>query len=391
MYAVADMSATSVVLNYYGNGYSTVIEVQYCYSNAVFKNRMSINDCVIRPSDAYTGDTRAIIYTSDALVVTFNNVAFMKSLSGVFPTSVMFYFHYNTYTYVCNKVFNSCSFYFDFGYPITLGACTLDKCVTNYGAISHPSITNKIETNCLYNQTFGNEMLLTTADNSLYGVYSGSKSWSDAKIIILANDGKYYTYYNGALKETTLEYHKAFSIGYMEFVNNLKDLSPFKIILITSKEYSTFNLPINNHSFILINVSNYSYKNIQMNGKHKMLFSNDLKTWYNYYDSKNYNKLVTDKVDDYFLRDYVMKNCKYIDMIEERYNFIYLHLEDGEVFDGFTEDIIVPFKKVDLKVDMKCGSGSKATVIVPEHVTSIVIKKLTYGKAKLVKNTMEVF
>ena len=382
MYAAIDMSLATNVINYYGNGFSTVIEWQYCYGYAAFKNEITINNFVVRPCDNFDGDVRALIYTYDTKAVVFNNVAFTKSPSGVFPTEVMFYFHNNTYTFVCNKSFNSCSFFFDHGYPITLGACTLNKCTTNYPGISHTAITNKVETNCLYNQTYGFEFLLITGDNSLYGVYSGSNPWNYIKMFILSSDGICYSYYNGTLIKTSMKYENGFNI------EDLHSFYPFKIVFLTLREYSSANIPISSNAFLLLNLSDYTYENIKTTGKHKMMFSNDLKTWFNYYDNKNYNKVYIDNIDNYFIRDYVINNCKYIDEIDTAYKYIYIHIEDNEIFNGFKEEIIPQFKNVDIPVNIQCGSESKATIVIPEHVTNLVVKKLTCGKETLIKDTM---
>ncbi|AGF59620.1 hypothetical protein B0P06_006105 [Clostridium saccharoperbutylacetonicum] len=386
MYAAVDMSLTTNVINYYGNGFSTVIEFQYCYCNAGFKNEMTINKCVVRPCNNYNGDVRAVIYTSDTKAVVFNNVFFTKSPSGVFPTEVLFYFHNNTAMFVCNKSFNSCSFFFDRGYPIVLGACTLNKCTTNYLGIS--SVPNNIETNSLYNQTYGFEFLLITGDNSLYGVYSGSNPWNGTKMFVLSDDGICYSCYNGTLIKTEMKYENGFNIEDFEFINDLHSLSPFKIVFLTLREYSSANIPISSNAFLLLNVLGYTYENIKTAGKHKMLFSNDLKTWFNYYDNKNYNKVYIDNIDNYFIRDYVINNCKYIDEIDTAYKYIYIHIEDNEIFNGFTEQIIPQYKKVDIPVNIQCGSESKATIVVPEHVTNLVVKKLTCGKENIIKDTM---
>lgn len=399
VYSLLDMSIASKNITYYGNGYDTVVEIQYCYGNGSFKGIMTIESCIIRPSNGFTGDTRALSYTSDGYAITFNHIAFTRSLNGSFPTSTMFYFHYNDYNFGCNKRFNMCTFINTMDYCIWLGACTLNMCTTNRPAIMHPSITAKAEYSSLCDQSYDLEYYLIFNDNRIYGVYSDNHTmsstsrWRDR--VIISSGSKYYKYINGVFVETTLDILNAFSSVILDKIDRkqLKLISPFKLVMYKSKSnnYKSINFNIKNNAFVLIDLSNSFYKNISFSNPHKYLVSNDMKTWDNYYDNTNHNSVHVENLEGYYLKDYIDSNCKYIDLINKRYNYILLKLNDNETLSKLLGVMTLDYKRVDADVSFMIGTDNKALVTVPLHTSKLIVNVIDYGKTKVVIDTMEVF
>lgn len=390
MYSLLDMSSASSIISYYGQGIDTVIEIQYCYGNGSFKNKMTINKCVIRPSNGFTGDTRALSYTSDAWEIRFNYVLFTRSLNTSFPTSTMFYFHYNTYDYACNKIFIGCTFIHYAGYPIWLGACVVDRCTTTYGAINFPSITVSSEYASLYSQTYNEKYELLTNDNRTHGVYI---DWSLRVMMLLEN--KYYTIKDDEIIEADLDIKNSCTTYDMEGIDKQKINSycPFKLVIFETNKYKNITYPLTgDNAFLLINLSDIDYANIKLTTSHKMIVSDDLKLWNNYYDSSNHNSIYMETYDDRYIKDYVRDKAKYIKYIDKKYNYILIKLNFGETFTMLFEEIEVLYKKMDLDVNVLTGTVNKTTLVVPTNVKSVLVNKNNNtGKTIYQKDTMEVF
>jgi|GEM_PF-5407257 len=379
MYSLLDMSSASGVITYYGEGLSTIIELQYCYTNGSFKNKMVINDCIIRPSDSFardTSDARALSYTSDSYEVRFNYVLFNKSLNGSYPTSTVFYFHNNTYDFNCNKFFTGCSFIHTAGYPIWLGACTLINCTTTYSALSHPSITIEKEINCLYSQTYNNIYELVNSDNSIYGVYP---EWAKIRAMIQFNN-KYYTISNNQLIEADLKIENSFYIQYIKNfdMDVLKRYSPFRFVLFSKNKnkHTNIRLPLNhNYAFILINLSNINHNDIRLDSPHKILVSDDLKTWNNYYNADNYNSIYLENYDARYLKYYIDEKGKYIDYVNKNYNYILLKLNKGENFFRLLETVHADYKKIDLDTNFKTGITNQVQITASYDSDELIVRK----------------
>lgn len=389
-YSLVDMSSASGVITYYGEGLSTIIEIQYCYTNGAFKNKMVINDCVIRPSnffDGDNGDKRALSYTSDPYEIRFNYVLFNKSLNGSYPTSTVFYFHNNTYDFACNKFFTGCTFIHTAGYPIWLGGCTFINCTTTYSVLNHPSITIEKEINSLYNQTYNNVYELVSNDNSIYGVYA---DWSKIRAMIQCNN-KYYTISSTELIEADLKIENSFYIQHIKNFDRdvLKRYSPFKIVLFSRDKNKNIRIPMNaNYAFILINLNNVNHNDIRLDSAHKMLVSDDLKTWYNYYNADNYDSIYLETYDDKYLKYYINNKCKYIDNVNKNYNYVLLKLNQGENFYRLLESIYSNYKRVDLDTSFKTGTTNQVQITVNYNTNEVIVRKIESAKNLIIKDSL---
>lgn len=386
--SLVEMSNSSYIINYFGHGYDTILEIQYYYESAVgaFKNKMTINNFTIRPSNNFycineNGWFRVLSYTADACEVIFNYCLFTKSLNGNYPNSCLFYFHNNEVNFACNKHFNNCTFISP-GYPVVqVGLSYYNKCTTNVASLSSSSLS-AIE-DSLANQTYNSDYTLTeTYLNKTYGVYSG---WA-IKMLILVNDSEYYTldsYQN--LVKANYDIHNAFTK--FEFanidLNKFKEYTPFKFVLFEDKDhsnnYKTLNYYINNfNAFILLKTESLNLRNIKFKIPHKMLVSDDLKTWYNYYDEKVSNI----HIDDYEaginrLKKYIRENSKAIDHIDKSYKYILLQLNSGETLNKLYEIIEANYKRIDPDIVKNTGAARKISITVPVNTSEIIVKLLS--------------
>lgn len=210
--------------------------------------------------------------------------------------------------------------------------------------------------------------------------------------VLLSRNSKYYNIINDEIFETTFDSSNSFDIGNLDRIDNsvLIQYLPFKLVLFDTKKYKSIDFSIKGNAFILINLSNIKYKNINLDYSHKMLVSNDLKTWNNYYDDKNYNSLYVEDYNSYYIRKYIKDSCKYITLINKDYNYILLELNDNEKFNRLLESIYIDYKKVDCNVEFTTGSINQTSITIPNHVTELIVKRIKHGRTKAVIDTMEV-
>jgi hypothetical protein len=380
--SLVDMTNSSYKMNYFGYGYSTVLELTMYYESATgsFRNQMTVSNLVIRPSNAYTstdGSVRAISYTSDAQIVTFNYVLFAKSLNGTYPTSTVFYLHPNT-NIITNKTFNYCTFISPVAQCIYNGVATYNNCTTNTSALCNVGTI----TNCLVNQTYDSDYKLVSNDNKIYGVWAG---WLGAtKMLMLVNDSRYYTISGGNVVETTFNSRNAFIASNLLTIDKSELITPFKFVIFKDindlNNYKSIKWKINNHnSFVLFDLSTVDMDNIKLKSDHLMLVSQDLKTWDNYYDGKMQSRInianFANEIDN--LKKYINAQSKPNDFIEKKYNYMLMQLNSGENFDRICETLYADYKRFDFESDIVYGSGIEKTIkVTPTFNTDEVIVKI---------------
>lgn len=213
---------------------------------------------------------------------------------------------------------------------------------------------------------------------------------------LIYSDLRYFNIVNNTLNETTLSYDNSFDTSLLESLKGeLKQCSPFKLILFNSNLSSSITYPLTgDNAFLLINLSDIDYENIKLTTTHQMVVSDDLKLWNNYYDSSNHNSIYMETYDDRYIKDYVRDKAKYIKYIDKRYNYILIKLNPGETFAMLFEEVEVLYKKMDLDVNVYTGTVNKTTVTIPTNVNikSVFINKNNNtGKTIYQKDTMEVF
>lgn len=82
---------TTKGLTIIGDKINTIIEISQCPQNASITGTAYFYDLIIRPSNSFSGDNRAIwYYSSGTYVLRFYNVVFSKSLNGSYPTTWFF-------------------------------------------------------------------------------------------------------------------------------------------------------------------------------------------------------------------------------------------------------------------------------------------------------------
>lgn len=211
--------------------------------------------------------------------------------------------------------------------------------------------------------------------------------------VLLSRDSKYYNIINDEIFETAFDYANSFDIGNLDRIDNsdLIKYSPFKLVIFDTKKYKSIDFSIKGNAFILINLNYIKYKNINLKNPHNMLFSDDLKTWNNYYDYSNYNSLYVEDYNSYYIRNYIKDNCKYITSINKDYNYILLKLNDEEALNKILESIYIDYKKVDWNVDFTTGSTNQTLITIESHVTELIVKLIKHGGTKGVMDTMEAF
>lgn len=188
---------------------------------------------------------------------------------------------------------------------------------------------------------------------------------------------RYFSIVNNKLNETTLDLNNAFDSSLLESLRDeLKAYAPFKIVLFSTNKMKSIEYDINSsNSFILINITNIKHYDIHFQDNHKMLVSNDLKTWYNYYDSNNFNSIYLETYNDRYFKDYVNNKCKYINNISKNYNYIFLKLNDGELINKLFENISAEYKRIDLDANFNTGTVNQVTITFPTEYSKVLIKK----------------
>lgn len=213
------MSLANKKITFKGKNKKTIIEIQQVAS-AQWLGDAIISNCVIRPSNSFSGDTRALSYTSDNKNIVYYNVCFTKSLNQAYPTTT-FFFTYTSgagYTY---KDYYNCSF---IGNILTIGAGggKLNNCAIMYGSVYGGTLTNT-KLNCLFDSRFniidsdGNKI-----NNDIYGVYSGDLAWGQ-KILIKYNN-EYYSIHTNFYNIDTKQFTPLDSIDFDNYGFELSDL-----------------------------------------------------------------------------------------------------------------------------------------------------------------------
>ena len=193
---LTNLSKSSCTLNFKGKNEKTIVCVSTCNYDE-YSGNSNIYNMIFKPTDNFSGETTAIVYSVDINTVKFHNCLFKKSDNGKYPTICYFYTdtsgttNRNKYSYNCTFVGN-------------LHVCTSGLVHLYYCANDCSDGFNKYENNidsvvgCTYNSHYR----LTNFDNRLYGVYSGDNPWKT--YFILMQDGKFYSikqdYYNSANK-----------------------------------------------------------------------------------------------------------------------------------------------------------------------------------------------
>jgi len=376
VYMLVNMTLASYKINYFGQGYTTVIEVQYCSSSS-FKNKTTFNNCIIRPTDTFAGDTRVITYSIDSNEIKFNYVLFTLSKNGVYPTTGMFYFHSGLSNFVCNKYFKYCTFFHNRAWSIGLGLATYEYCGTNISTLTQYSAATIID--CVYNQMIDSKGRILSELNNTYGVYA---NWLDGRALILVNEKDYYTIKNGSISKVDCNINQAFEIVDLTEADKtlIRKYTPCRFVLFESQDCKTLNFDLNNHnSFVLIDVTSVNMDNIKLKSNHKMLVSQDLKIWYNYYDGKASSTVAirefNDEIDS--LKKYLRLQSKLIDFIDKKYNYILMQLNSNENFDRVCETLYADYKRFNFETNIVYSSGIDKTIsVTPNFNTEEVIIKI---------------
>jgi hypothetical protein len=380
--SLVDMSLTPYKINYFGYGYSTVIELDYYYEyyNGTFRNELTISNMVIRPCNAYRsvspGDYRVISYTSDSVPVTFNYVLFTKSSNGSYPTACLFYLHNNS-AIQSNKVFNYCTFISPGTPAVQIGLATFKNCTTNVSSVGGGSITD-----CLVNQTYTADYRLASGDNKVYGPWS---TWiGQTRMLMLINEKDYYTIKSGEVIKTDYSLNNCFVADDFIGLDKSKLITPFKFVLFKDtndlNNYKTIKWKITNHnSFVLFDLSTIDMDNIKLKSDHLMLVSQDLKTWDNYYDGKMQSRInianFANEIDN--LKKYINVQSKPNDFIEKKYNYILMRLNSGESFDRLCETLYADYKRFDFESTVVYSSGIDKTIkVTPTFNANEIIVKI---------------
>jgi len=211
---------------------------------------------------------------------------------------------------------------------------------------------------------------------------------------LIYSGNKYFGIENNELNETTLNIENAFDSCLLDSLRDeLKAYAPFKIILFNSNKNKIMGYKINSsNAFILINLTNINHENIQFENKHKMLVSNDLKIWDNYYDSNNCNSIYFENYDDRYIKEYVNSKCKYVNYISKSYNYILLRLNDEESLNKLFQNILGEYKRIDCDTNFNIGTINQVTITFPEEYSQVIIKKTkSVEKNIIIKDSIAVF
>lgn len=365
--SLVEMSLSSYVVNYFGNGIDTVFEMQYYFESATgsFKGPMTINNCVIRPTNNYystpSGYYRVISYSPDSQPITFNYVLFTKSLNNSYPSDTLFYLHNNT-NIQSNKVFNGCTFISPGSPAVNVASAKFTNCTSNVSVIGLGSLTS-----CISNQAYDSTYRLVNNDNNIYGVYSG---WRDAISMLIVIDGEYYTINNdGKIIKTALNINNAFTIDSLTKINKNELKKPLKLIMLQpltdSNIYNSIELNTNFiNQCVLVNATDITMSDIKLKSDHKMLVSDDLKTWYNYYDEEVASTITIDIFNDDInnLKHYLINESKFINYINKKFNYILIGLNIDDPLDAIYENIKAGYKLADSQTDVKVISSDNCTI-----------------------------
>ena len=377
IYALVDMTLAAYKINYFGKGYTTVIEVQYCKGNTPFKNVTTFNDCVIRPIDSFGGDTRVIAYSSDANKVEFNYVLFTLSQNGSFPTQGMFYFHTNSSTYACNKSFKYCTFHHNRDCSVGSGYVTFEKCATDITKLHNYNNSNVVD--CVINQLIDSKGRIQSDLNGKYGVYA---KWLNGKMLLLKNERDYYKVKSGVITKVEYNIYNTFEISEMTEADKelIERIAPCRFVFFEQQEYKNINFDLNNNnSFVLFDLTNINMDNIKLKSDHKMIVSQDLKIWENYYDGVMQSRIdivsFANEIDN--LKKYIKIQSKPNDFINKKYNYILMQLNSGESFDRLCETLYADYKRFDFEANIVYSSGVDKTIsITPTFNTEEIIIKV---------------
>ncbi|AGF59610.1 hypothetical protein B0P06_006116 [Clostridium saccharoperbutylacetonicum] len=211
---------------------------------------------------------------------------------------------------------------------------------------------------------------------------------------LIYSGNKYFGIENNELAETTLNIENAFDSSLLDSLRDeLKAYAPFKIVLFNANKNKSMVYKINSsNAFILINLTNIKHENIQFENKHKMLVSNDLKNWDNYYDSNNCDSRYFENYSDRYIKDYVNSKCKYINYISKNYSYILLKLNDGELLNKLFENILGEYKRIDYDTNFNTGAINQVTVTFPEKYSQVLIKKTkSVERNTIIKDSIAVF
>lgn len=200
------------------------------------------------------------------------------------------------------------------------------------------------------------------------------------KCLILQHD-KYYTIQSGKMIETTLEYINAFDSSILEANRGLlRQCNPLRLVFLDSASFKNVIYQITNHNaFALFDITNIDMDNIKLKSEHKMIVSQDLKIWDNYYDGSMQSRIdiidFRNEIDN--LKKYVRIQSKPNDFIEKKYNYILMQLNSGEDFDRLCETLYADYKRFDFEANIVYSSGIDKTIsITPNFNTKEIIIKV---------------
>lgn len=246
------LSSTGRSITYKGKNKSTVLEVTNIAIGS-YLDVVNIYNCVIRPSNTCTGDTRILSYTTDNKVVNFYNVCFTKSLNNSFPTAAFLFTHNSSTSYVSNKTLYNCSFIGGIQ-PAQLGSATFNSC-----AIQHTGTIGTVN-NCKLSSLFNADYFIVDSngqliDNTLYGLYSGTESWL---LFLIKYNEQYYSILNEYYDEVSKSYNP---MDTANFNNGFTMQSLFNSITIGGDEFK----PIDKFDGFSL-VTNVSAVNLKLRG-----------------------------------------------------------------------------------------------------------------------------
>ena len=200
------------------------------------------------------------------------------------------------------------------------------------------------------------------------------------RCLILQHD-KYYTIQSGKLVETTLTYSNSFDSSILESNRGLlRQCNPLRLVFLDAASYSNISFSVNNYNaFVLFDITGIDMDNIKLKSEHKMLVSQDLKTWDNYYDGSMQSRIdiinFHNEIDN--LKKYVRVQSKPNDFINKKYNYILMQLNSGESFDRICETLYADYKRFDFESDVVYGSGiDKKIRVTPTFNTKEIIVKV---------------
>lgn len=202
VYTLNSLSASGKKIIIKGKNEKTTLIVKYCEVCGTYAGNVDFYNMIIKPSNNFSGDTRAVVYTNCSSYVNFYNCVFSGSDNNAYPTDSFFYVNNSGNPYTNKNLYN-CSFN-NVNIICRSGTIKIYNCCTNMANLNDPNYI--IATDCITGVEYdANYNIIEASNNSLYGVYSGDNAWLRACLI--KYNGNIYSikkeYYNSTTKMYT--------------------------------------------------------------------------------------------------------------------------------------------------------------------------------------------